>query len=147
MTSFTPSYLIAHFFMLQPLLPQPAMLCHGLASSAWSISCFLHRDSLPPAPGMPAEAHPAVLAQAQVGDCVGVDTYWSNLLPVKKRDKESTVSSSVSDNSDNFEAQFTQLSKDSQQDQAPGTHSGDQLDNVPLDRLSFFPFTIPTPAP
>lgn len=144
MTSFTPSYLLAHFFMLQPLLPQPTMLCHGLALSAWSISCFLYRASLPPAHGMPAEAHPAVLAQALTGECVGVDIYhWGNLLPLKCRDKELTLSSSLSDNSENSKAQFTQLSKDSQQDQAPSAHNGDQLDSVPLDWLSFLPFTIP----
>lgn len=53
---------------------------------------FCSRASLPRPHGVPAEAHPAVLAQAQTGECEEVGTYWSNLLPLKSRASESIIS-------------------------------------------------------
>lgn len=112
---------------------------------------FCNRASLPPPHGMPAEPHSAVLAESQTGECEGVDTHRGNLSSLKSRAGESLISSSVSDNSDNSEGQFTQLSKGSQQDQAPCSYSGGWLNNEPLNWLPFFLFTIllqtPTPAP
>ena len=73
---------------------------------------------LPP-PGMPTEAQPAVLAQVQTGK-------WKELT-LNGRARESTINSPMSDTADNSEGQFTQLSKGSHQDKAPGTQSDDQL--------------------
>lgn len=63
-------------------------------------------------------------------------------LPLRSRASESIVFSFVSENSDYSETQFSQLSKASQQDQAPGAHNGEQLNNVSLDWFSFLPFII-----
>ena len=88
-------------------------------STAWDISCYCCRNSVPPSPGMPPEAHPAVSAQVQTGR-------WKELT-LNSRARESTINSSMSDTADNSEEQFTQLSKGSHQDKAPGTQSDDQL--------------------
>ena len=88
-------------------------------SSAWDISCYCSRNSPPPPPGMPTEAQPAILAQAQTRG-------WKELT-LKGRARESIISSSTSGTPDNSEGQCTQLSKGSHQDKAPGTQSDDQL--------------------
>lgn len=115
------------------------MFCHGLPSSARRISCFRSRNTLPlPPPRMPADTHSAILAQALTGKSEGVATHWSNLLSLRDRASDSIINSFMLGNSDNSEAQFTQLSKNSQQDKAPGAHSGDQLKKRMLG-LAFFP--------
>lgn len=86
--------LFAHFFV-------PAIAVTASFSLSWPcLKCMEHlllfavlllcHDHM----GCPLKPPPpAVLAQAQTGECEEVGTYWSNLLPLKSRASESTISS------------------------------------------------------
>lgn len=93
-------------FLLQPLLLQPTMLCHSLASIAWSISYF--------AVGILCHHHLGCLQKPiqlfwHRHRLESADTHWRNHWGVEPVNQSSTDSVSVS--SDNSEAQLHSSSK------------------------------------
>lgn len=126
-------------FLLQPLLLQPTMLCHSLASIAWSISYF--------AVGILCHHHLGCLQKPiQLfwhRHRLGSGRSWHSLeKPLRGRASESIINWFCVSQFWQFWGTITQLFKGSHQDKAPGTHSGDQLKNACLDWLSFLLFTI-----